>query len=181
MVSCASVNLRYHQSKHLIQEGMQPWLTFHGGSQHYTLTIKYCKTDQLGHGHKHYIPKARGIACPFQAMRRYCSHISKKGTHADTYTPLFRFKSGEPLTWSNFLTHLRKFLAQAGYSPCAFNTQRFRISAATTAAEAGIPTSQIKLLGRWRSSAYHCYTCSYDNSLRAASNSLASIVLHNSS
>ena len=77
------------------------------GSQHYTLTVKYCKTDQLGHGHKLYIPKARGIACPFQAMHRYCSHISKKGTHADTCTPLFRFKSGEPLTRSNFLTHLQ--------------------------------------------------------------------------
>ena len=150
------------------------------GSRHYTLTVKYCKTDQLGRGHTLYIPKGRGITCPFKAMHRYCSHISKTGTRADNYAPLFRFKSGEPLTRSNFLTHLRRFLALAGYSPSAFNTHSFRIGAATTASQAGIPTSQIKLLGRWRSSAYLCYTRSSENSLKSAANSLANVVVHNS-
>ena len=90
------------------------------GSQHNTLTVKYCKTDQLSSEHKLYIPKARGITCPFKSMHRYCSN---KGIHANNHAPLFRFKRGEPLTWSNFLTHLQRFLSQAGYSPSAFNTQ----------------------------------------------------------
>ena len=79
------------------------------GSQHYTLTVN-CKTDQLGHGHRLYIPKATGVTCPFKAMRRYCSNMSNANR-----APLFKFTTGEPLTRGNFLTYLRKFLSQAGY------------------------------------------------------------------
>ena len=147
------------------------------GSQHYTLILKYCKTDQLGRGHQLHIPKAKGITCPFKAMYRYCS---RKRVHAVKCAPLFTFKSGEPLTRNKLLTHLRRLLSQAGYSAGAFYTHSFRIGAATTAAEAGLPRSQIKLLGRWRSSAYLCYTRSYNNSLISAANQLANIVPHNS-
>jgi len=37
-----------------------------------------------------------------------------------------------------------------------YNTHSFRIGAVTSAAQAMIPDSQIKMLGHWQSNAYQC-------------------------
>ena len=140
---------------------------------HFIFTIKSSKTDQLRYGQALYITRSRSEICPFAAMRRYFHSrgLNKSLKHA----PLFSFKNGQPLTRHSCLKHMRSILAAAGYQPLTFNTHSFRIGAATTAAQAGIPTSQIKLLGRWHSSAYQRYTRTGKKALKSAASSLATI------
>lgn len=48
-------------------------------------------------------------------------------------------------------------LTQAGVDPSPFSGHSFRVGAATTAARVGIQDATIKMLGRWRSTAYQRY------------------------
>ena len=138
--------------------------------KHFIFTINSLKTDQFCHGQAVHITKSDKSICPFAAMRQY---VQSCGSSSNT--PLFTFKTGEPLTRHSCLIHLRNILVAAGYQPHAFNTHSFRIGVATSAAQAGIPTPQIKLLGRWRSSAYQCYIRTVKESLRSAASSLAKL------
>ena len=52
---------------------------------------------------------------------------------------------------------VRKALMAAGLEAVNYAGHSFRIGAATTAAQCGLPESTIKLLGRWQSSAYMLY------------------------
>ena len=106
-------------------------------------------------------------------MRQYFSYCGLNRLLNNA--PLFTFKTSQPLTRYSCLTHLRSILAAAGYQPLAFNTHSFRIGAATSAAQAGIPTSQIKFLGRWHSSAYQHYTRTVKKALKSAASSLAKL------
>ena len=123
------------------------------GSQLATLSIKSSKTDQFRHGQVVYIFKSDNDLCPFTAMHQYFKYCRTKRD-----VLLFRFQSSHPLTWHSCFKHLRSILTAAGYQPLAFNTHSFHIGAATSAAQAGISKLQIKLLGRWHSSAYRRYT-----------------------
>lgn len=140
---------------------------------HFNFTIKSSKTDQLGCGQDLYITRAGRRICPFSAMRQYFNYCGLN--RLPNNAPLFTFKTGRPLTRHSCLTHLRTILAAAGYQPLAFNTHSFRIGAATSAAKAGLSISQIKLLGRWRSSAYQSYTRTDRNDSKAAASSLAKL------
>ena len=82
--------------------------------QHYCLNVKHSKTDQLGRGHVLCIPKARGIICPFSAMRKYFKSCSKRISLHSKPAPLFTFRSGQPLTRHSCLKWLRQMLTQLG-------------------------------------------------------------------
>ena len=140
------------------------------GHNYFVFTIKSSKTDQFRHGQAVYIVKSDNDLCPFTAMHQYLKYCGTKRE-----VPLFKFRSGHPLTRHSCLKHLRSILTAAGYQPLAFNTHSFRIGAATSAAQAGMSTSQIKLLGRWRSSAYQRYTRTLNKSLKSVASSLAKL------
>ena len=57
-----------------------------------------------------------------------------------------------PLTKSRFVEMVRARLVRVGISHTGYSGHSFRIGAATTAAQAGIPDSAIQALGRWSSS-----------------------------
>ena len=139
--------------------------------KHFNFTIKSSKTDQLGQNL--YIPRASRRICPFSAMRQYFNYCGLNRLPKNA--PLFKFKTGRPLTRHSCLTHLRTILAAAGYQSLAFNTNSFCIGADTSGAKAGLPISQIKLLGRWCSSAYQSYTCTDRNDRKTAASSLAKL------
>ena len=115
--------------------------------------IHRSKTDQYGHGATVPLTRTHNRLCPVRAMQKYLCyrHAGKRSS------PLFLFRNGAPLTRSKFLHTLRSLLAAAGYTATKYNTHSFRIGAATAAALAGCTDSQIRTLGRWRSSAFLTY------------------------
>ena len=89
--------------------------------------------------------------CPVEALRNY---LNKRG---DTAGPLFTFNNLKPVTRQFFNTQLQTCLRLAGINDINFKSHSFRIGAATTAANNGIPEDQIKLMGRWHSDAFKKY------------------------
>ena len=56
-----------------------------------------------------------------------------------------------------FLDKVKEALSQVGVDCTAYSGHNFCIGAATTAAKWGISDATIKMLGRWKSSAYQVY------------------------
>lgn len=115
--------------------------------------IKRSKTDQHRHGATVPLARTNTRRCPVRAMQQYL-HVRRSGTRS---APLFLFHNGTPLTRARFLHALRSLLTAAEYKAAKYNTHSFRIGAATAAALAGYTDSQIRTLGRWRSSAFLTY------------------------
>lgn len=121
--------------------------------RHFHYRLKMSKTDQLHRGQTILLPRSRGSTCPHAAMKAYLKH----GKLTRRPRPLFTFSTGTPLTRGSCLKHLRYLLKRLGYNPKHYNTHSFRIGAATSAAQVGLSSHDIKLLGRWRSTAYQRY------------------------
>ena len=71
--------------------------------------------------------------------------------------PLFKFQDGKPLTRQRFVARVHEALTSAGVDSSAYSGHSFRSGAATTAAKCGVSDAVIKMLGRWKSSAYQLY------------------------
>jgi len=78
---------------------------------------------------------------------------------------------GSMLTRDMFASALIKVLYKIDLNTQLYNTHSFRIGAATSANQAGIPDLHIKTLGRWRSDSYQQY-------IRISPASLASMTKH---
>ena len=65
--------------------------------------------------------------------------------------PLFVLEDGWYLTHQHFVTMVSSTLKHAGVNDKLYTTHSFRIGAATTAKDAGVPDVHIKMLGRWKS------------------------------
>ena len=95
--------------------------------------------------------------CPVALMQEYLhSHPSGAG-------PLFAWSVGQYLTRDDMVLMLRRCFPGVPN----INTHSFRIGGASAAALAGIPDSQIQILGRWSSDAYRMYFHLGDNSVTA--------------
>ena len=115
------------------------------------VTLKRSKTDQYGRGVEIFIGSTGDSLCPVEAVRAY---TAIRGSSAGAF---FRTAEGTPLTKPRFAEMVRLALTRAGVSSAGFTGHSFRIGAATTAAEAGIPDSTIQALGRWTSAAFMTY------------------------
>ena len=80
---------------------------------------------------------------------------------------------GRLLTHPQLVSELRSALAAAGFKPGEYDGHSFQIGAATTAVACDIPVDMIKILGRWKSQAYHLYIRIPDTELATISKSLA--------
>ena len=113
--------------------------------------IKQSKTDPFRQGVDIYLGRTGKDICPIQAIVPY---LIIRGAQPD---PLFVFSDGSYLTRQRFASLITSTLQRAGINDKQYNTHSFRIGAATTAKEAGISDVEIKMLGRWKSSAYQLY------------------------
>ena len=113
--------------------------------------IKASKTDPFRKGVNLYIGRTNNDLCPIAAMMAYLA------IRGDSEGPLFRFRSGQPLTHERFVAKVREALSSSGTDQSKYAGHSFRIGAATTAAQCGIADSTIQLLGRWESTAYLLY------------------------
>lgn len=115
------------------------------------LHLRQSKTDIFGIGVWVHMGRVDGQICPVKALLGY---LSVRGMSPG---PLFRFADESPLSRARLVDAVRSALASCGVPVGGFNGHSFRIGAATTAAECGIPDSLIQTLGRWQSSAFTTY------------------------
>ena len=106
-------------------------------------------------------------------MAAVLAYIVLKGPGKD---PFFKFHDGIPLTRARFVVCLKNAIAAAGTDCSAYSGHSFRSGAATTAAKQGIGDAMIKMLGRWKSSAYLLYIKAPRNQLAGVSGCLAASI-----
>lgn len=116
-----------------------------------SVRIKASKTDPFRVGVTIYLPKTSKDLCPVESLLAYLNY------RGFAPGPLFCLENKQPLRRSLFVQLVRNALGSQGIDSVKYSGHSFRIGAATTAAQVGIPESCIKLLGRWDSSAYQSY------------------------
>lgn len=132
--------------------------------------LKASKTDPFRLGVNIYVGRTGNTLCPVTAVLHYMvARGQDKG-------PFFRFEDGAPLTRMKFVDKVKEALSQAGVDCTAYSGHSFRIGAATTAAKGGIGDATIKMLGRWKSSAYQIYIKTPREQLASYSGRLADTV-----
>ena len=128
--------------------------------------LKRSKTDQFHKGTNVCVGHTGDDLCPVAALMVYLAVRGMK------QGPLFQRKDGRPLTRECVVHNIRQALQTLGLESSHYAGHSFRIGAATTAAERGIPDSTI-ILGRWKSEAFQTY-------IRLPSQWLASVSHHSS-
>ena len=132
------------------------------------VTIKQSKTDPFRQGCKLCLGKTGADICPISAILPY---LAIRGSGPG---PLLILANGNHLTRQLFAARLSTVLEQAGINSKGYNTHSFRIGTATTAKEKGIADVHIKMLGRWKSSAYQLYIRTPQQELAKLSKQLVS-------
>lgn len=128
-----------------------------------TVFLRHSKTDPFGAGSRIYLGRTGDPTCPVSALLAYLA------LRPSTPGPLFLFQDGSCLSRQRLVTHLREALVAAGVDTAGYSGHSFRIGAASTAARAGLSEPLVKMLGRWKSSAYLTYVRSHPDSLLVSS------------
>ena len=128
--------------------------------------IKASKTDPFRQGVRVYLGKSNTDICPVASVLAY---MVVRGPRQG---PFFVFADGHGLTRDRLVTALRSALRSAGIPEHNYAGHSFRIGAATTAAQNGVPESIIKTMGRWESAAYMLYIRTPRETLCAVAQSL---------
>ncbi|KAG1955732.1 putative nuclease HARBI1 [Pimephales promelas] len=81
----------------------------------------------------------------------------EKSQITSSLDPLFIDDDNLPASRHWFQRNLKSTLNSSGIPTEQFSSHSFRIGAATTAAQRGLPDHQIKMLGRWSSQAFETY------------------------
>lgn len=93
------------------------------------------------------------VCCPVQLLSAYLSFWG------DSPGPLFRALDGSPVARTQFASQLSLAISLCGLDPSRYKGHSFRIGTASHAADRGFSDAQIRLLGRWKSNAFHKYIC----------------------
>ena len=112
--------------------------------------IKASKTDPFRQGCFIYLGRGRTSICPIASVMAY---LHRRGPAPG---PLFLQENGQPLTRTQLSNFLQSTLSAVGITG-TYSGHSFRIGAATTAAQQGLPDHLIKTMGRWSSDAYLLY------------------------
>lgn len=128
------------------------------------IAIKSSKTDPFRVGCTIRVAAVPGPLCPVTLMREYLQR------HPSSTGPLFVWSVGRYLIRSDIVLLLRRCFP----NNVRLNTHSFRIGGASAAASAGVPDSQIQLLGRWSSDAYRRYIHVSDDNVIRLGRALAS-------
>ena len=147
------------RQRHLLRENV----TVHKDAME--ILIKGSKTDQFRKSTTLHLPRLGTATCPVRAIKKFLNQSKNRST-----LPLFTFHNGR------FLTHLdvsTTLLAGVEDNASPYSSHSYRIGAATTAAAAGLPDSQIQTLGRRHSSACKSYIRITPESLHKATKCMA--------
>lgn len=114
------------------------------------LQIKCSKTDPFRQGCFIYLHHGCTSICPIASVMAYL-HL-----RSPTSGPLFLHKDGHPPTRAQLSNFLQSTLSAAGITE-SFSGHIFRIGAAITATQQGLPDHLIKTMGHWSSDTYQLY------------------------
>ena len=124
---------------------------------HIELRLLASKTDPFRRGATITIGASSGPCCPVSSLARYFN-ATRRSSNLPANTPLFKFTSGMSLTRAVFTHHIQRVLTETCFANSSrFMSHSFRIGAAITAAEVGVPAWLIKTMGRWSPDAYEQY------------------------
>ena len=98
--------------------------------------LKRSKTDPFRHRVDIYLGRTARDLCPVAALLAIRPAVEG---------PLFVFSDGSPLTRDKLVDAVRHVLGRAGISAAGYSGHSFRIGAATTAAQAGLEDSVVKM------------------------------------
>ena len=143
-----TVNSTFDPSIHLTVQDLQIDAEVNPSSLR--VCIKSSKTDPLRQECFIYLGRGQAPLCPISAILAY---LHLRGLSSG---PLFIDIHGRPLTRSRLSSCIQSVLQGAVISG-QFSGHSFRIGAATTAEQCGIPDHLIKTMGRWTSDAYQLY------------------------
>jgi hypothetical protein len=118
--------------------------------------LKKSKSDILSQGTTVYIGCSGRRVCAFCMMRAYLQYRNTISAVTDG-APLFITVLGDALKKEYFVSITRLALGLAGYNPSKFSGHSYRAGAATTAGDNGFEDWELKMMGRWKSSAYTVY------------------------
>ncbi|XP_067218215.1 uncharacterized protein [Chanodichthys erythropterus] len=135
--------------------------------------LKCSKTDQLKNGNFIHIFNLPTPIQPYQSLSYFLAH--RKVQISSPLDPLFIDENNLPVTRHWFQKKLKYILTHSGIQAHLYSSHSFRIGAATTAAQKGLPDHQIKLLGRWSSDAFQSYIRSDLSLIKQAHLTLASL------
>ena len=130
------------------------------------LTLRQSKTDVFEAGVTIHLGRTEDIFCLVAALLAYLA------IWPPPPGPLFLLQSGNLVSHQVLITAVRNALSSAGLDGTLFNGHSFRIGAATSTTLDRVPESTIKLMGRWRSSAFTRYLCPPVQSMAALSSRL---------
>ena len=131
--------------------------------------LKASKTDPFRLGVDVFIGRTDDEVCPVAAVLAY---MARRGPGAG---PFFKFRDGKPLTRARLVTEVKQALTAAGVDCRPYSGHSFRSGAATTAAQQGIGDATIKMMGRWKSSAYQLYVKTPREQLAAISQRMVGV------
>ena len=118
---------------------------------HIEIVIKASKADQFRQGTKVVLGFTGAQLCPVSALLDYFTvQGNKPGA-------LFIKQDLLPLRKKQFVHGVQQALQKSGAIGQYFNGYSFRIGAATSASQAGVPENVIKILGQWSSMMYQRY------------------------
>ena len=137
---------------------------------HFEVHVKASKTDQFRQGAAIVLGATGSELCPVAALLDF---LGKRG---ESPGPVFINANMTPMRRRQFVSKGQEALTLAGVRGSNFNGHSFRIGAATSASQAGIPETTVKILGRWRSMAYQQYIRPSLPELAALSSQLAKSV-----
>jgi hypothetical protein len=122
-----------------------------------TLFLRRSKTDTDNKGVSVYIGCSKELTCCAHCSMSAYLKLRNSVPPIDDDAPLFLVPGGKVLTKSYMISTTRLLLSVSGYNPALYSGHSFRAGAATTAGDSGFRDWELKMLGRWSSSAYNIY------------------------
>jgi site-specific recombinase XerD len=119
-----------------------------------TIFLKKSKTDTYNSGTTIRIGFLETNVCAYCYALKY---IDSKSKGLSGKLPFFVNSLGDAVKKNYFVSVTRLALGMGGFDPSKFSGHSFRAGAATTAGNNNFEEYELKMLGRWASSAYNVY------------------------
>ena len=133
-------------------------VTISHGDKTLVVFLKRSKTDTTDAGVSVYVGcSGEATCCAFCSMVAYLEFRRTLSVGHSSGAPLFVVHGGSPLHKAYLISVLRILLSLSGYNPALYSGHSFRAGAATTAGDSDFRDWELKMLGRWASTAYNIY------------------------